>query len=304
MTQAPDLVALTVPFPGNVYGAFRMARAMRAAAPGTTLVLGGGWVNTELRSLRDPRVFDYFDYVTLDDGERPLLNLLSRLRGRQAPLVRTYRREGAAVVLHDDPAEHDIPQRATGIPTYEGLPLERYVSVMEMLNPMHRFWSDGRSNSSPSPTAATGRSAPSATSLSITSAATIPGEDLVMQGIRALTRRVRRAFTSSTRPLPRPAEGAGRELLEEELASPGGGISASRRASPPSCAACSPLRLGGRRGGLEVASDQLSSSCTRACGREAARVTPPSRGGHHGSRVSDVRLSHRDGAGDLDALDA
>ena len=42
-------------------------------------MLGGGWVNTELRALREPRVFDYFDYVTLDDGERPLLNLLAGL---------------------------------------------------------------------------------------------------------------------------------------------------------------------------------------------------------------------------------
>ena len=29
----PDVVAITAPFPGNVYGAFRMARAIRAAAP-------------------------------------------------------------------------------------------------------------------------------------------------------------------------------------------------------------------------------------------------------------------------------
>ncbi len=83
VAQAPDVVAVTAPFPGNVYGAFRMARTIRAAAPTTTLILGGGWVNTELRSLRDPRVFDYFDYVTLDDGERPLLNLLTRLAGAQ-----------------------------------------------------------------------------------------------------------------------------------------------------------------------------------------------------------------------------
>ena len=48
------------------------------------LILGGGWVNTELRSLRDPRVFDYFDYVTLDDGERPLLNLLGLSEWRPA----------------------------------------------------------------------------------------------------------------------------------------------------------------------------------------------------------------------------
>jgi radical SAM superfamily enzyme YgiQ (UPF0313 family) len=142
----PDLVAITAPFPGNVYGAFRMARTIREAAPECTLILGGGWVNTELRSLREPRVFDYFDYITLDDGERPLLNLLTRLSGRPAALVRTYLRRGGEVVLENDATQHDIPQSDTGIPTYDGLPLDRYVSFMEMLNPMHRLWSDGRWN--------------------------------------------------------------------------------------------------------------------------------------------------------------
>jgi len=144
--QTPDIVAITAPFPGNVYGAFRMARAIRAANPKTTLILGGGWVNTELRSLRDPRVFDYFDYVTLDDGERPLLNLVKRLHDGKTPLVRTYVRKEGKVVLETDPMQHDIPQKDTGIPTYDGLPLDQYVSVLEMLNPMHRFWSDGRWN--------------------------------------------------------------------------------------------------------------------------------------------------------------
>ena len=144
--HAADVVAITAPFPGNVYGAFRMARAIRAAAPKATLVLGGGWVNTELRRLSEPRVFDYFDYVTLDDGERPMLNLLGRLVGKSAPLVRTYVRKGGEVALETDAAAHDVPQRDTGIPTYDGLPLSRYVSVMEMLNPMHRLWSDGRWN--------------------------------------------------------------------------------------------------------------------------------------------------------------
>jgi radical SAM superfamily enzyme YgiQ (UPF0313 family) len=144
--QPPDVVAITAPFPGNVYGAFRMAQTIREIAPGTTLILGGGWVNTELRSLRDPRVFDYFDYITLDDGERPLLNLLTRLSGRPATLVRTYLRRSDEVVLESDPTQHDIPQSDTGIPTYDGLPLDQYVSLLEMLNPMHRLWSDGRWN--------------------------------------------------------------------------------------------------------------------------------------------------------------
>ena len=142
----PDVVAITAPFPGNVYGAFRMAQTIREVAPGSTLILGGGWVNTELRSLRDPRVFDYFDYITLDDGERPLLNLLTQLSGRPATLVRTYVRRKGEVVLENDVTQRDFPQGDTGIPTYDGLPLDRYVSLMEMLNPMHRLWSDGRWN--------------------------------------------------------------------------------------------------------------------------------------------------------------
>jgi hypothetical protein len=144
----PDLVGISAPFPGNVYGAFRLARAIRRARPGVRLVLGGGYVNTELRELGEPRVFDSFDYVTLDDGERPLLNLLRHLGagGTRAPLHRTFVREGGRVVWKLDASARDVPQAETGTPTYAGLPLDRYVSLFEMLNPMHRLWSDGRWN--------------------------------------------------------------------------------------------------------------------------------------------------------------
>ena len=74
------MVLVSAPFPGNVYGAFRIAQAIKAHDPAIVTVLGGGFVNTELRELREPRGFDYFDYVTLDDGERPLLALLEHLR--------------------------------------------------------------------------------------------------------------------------------------------------------------------------------------------------------------------------------
>jgi radical SAM superfamily enzyme YgiQ (UPF0313 family) len=152
----PDLVGLTIPFPGNVYGAFRLAAACKHAAPGTFVALGGGYVNTELRGLCDPRVFDHCDFVTLDDGERPLLCLIEHLQARAAgeappPLFRTFVRRTDAdgrptVVLETDERRHDVPLRDAGTPTYDGLTLERYVSLFEMLNPMHRLWSDGRWN--------------------------------------------------------------------------------------------------------------------------------------------------------------
>jgi radical SAM superfamily enzyme YgiQ (UPF0313 family) len=147
--HAPDLVALTVPFPGNVYGAFRIARAVKRARPEAAVALGGGYVNTELRELADPRVFDDVDFITLDDGEAPLLALVDFLKsGRdpRAPLLRTMLREDGRVVVRSDPALHDVPLARAGTPTYDGLPLDRYLSLVEMLNPMHRLWSDGRWN--------------------------------------------------------------------------------------------------------------------------------------------------------------
>jgi radical SAM superfamily enzyme YgiQ (UPF0313 family) len=140
----PQLVGLTVPFPGNVYGAFRIAR--RAKLRGIKTVLGGGYVNTELRQLTDPRVFDHVDYVTLDDGEAPLLALIEHLADDSKPLFRTFVRENDTVVERTTTGKHDVPLRDAGTPTYDGLPLDRYLSLFEMLNPMHRLWSDGRWN--------------------------------------------------------------------------------------------------------------------------------------------------------------
>jgi radical SAM superfamily enzyme YgiQ (UPF0313 family) len=147
----PDVLGLTAPFPGNVYGAFRIAKKVREIAPSTKIVLGGGYPNTELRELTDARVFDYVDFVTLDDGERPFLAILDFLRRKVEPkgdldLLRTFIREDGKVVLKSSPKLHDIPHKETGVPTYDGLELGRYLSIFEMLNPMHRIWSDGRWN--------------------------------------------------------------------------------------------------------------------------------------------------------------
>jgi radical SAM superfamily enzyme YgiQ (UPF0313 family) len=144
----PDVVGLTAPFPGNVYGAFRIAQRVRTLSPQTRILLGGGYVNTELRQVSDVRVFDFFDFITLDDGERPFLTILEHLKGErpQADFLRTFVREGHEVVLKSHPRVHDIPHRDTGTPSYEGLTLDRYLSIFEMLNPTHRIWSDGRWN--------------------------------------------------------------------------------------------------------------------------------------------------------------
>jgi len=145
--HTPTLVLISVPFPGSVYAAFRIAQAIKAHDPAIKTVLGGGFVNTELRELSDVRVFDHFDYVTLDAGERPLLALIEHLEGRRSAqrLVRTYKRDGDAV-RYVNWIEADIAFAEVGTPTWDGLPLDRYLSLLDMLNPMHRLWSDGRWN--------------------------------------------------------------------------------------------------------------------------------------------------------------
>ncbi|HSQ71820.1 MAG TPA: radical SAM protein, partial [Rubrivivax sp.] len=143
----PDVVLLSVPFPGAVYGALRIAQAMKAEQPALRIALGGGYVNTELRTLAEPRLFDFDDAVTLDAGERPLLALLEHWRGKRssARLVRTFvRAEGT--VRYVDIGEADIPFEEVGTPTWDGLPLQDYLSLLDLLNPMHRLWSDGRWN--------------------------------------------------------------------------------------------------------------------------------------------------------------
>src|SRR4051812_19722719 len=145
--HAPDVVLLSVPFPGSVYAALRIAQEIKRKDARVVTVLGGGYVNTELRSLSEPRLFDAIDYVTLDAGERPLLALLEHVQGKRSRerLVRSFVREDGKVRYVNFP-EPDVPFEETGTPTWDGLPLERYLSLLDLLNPMHRLWSDGRWN--------------------------------------------------------------------------------------------------------------------------------------------------------------
>ncbi|MGI4760315.1 MAG: B12-binding domain-containing radical SAM protein [Janthinobacterium lividum] len=205
----PDIVGFTVPFPGNLYAALRLGQRIKQASPGTITVMGGGYPNTELRGLKEPRFFDYIDYLTLDDGEGPWLRLFAYLQqkkevpfatdnhyGRHAlsgvrfveaslPLTsvpfngasemlrqsvrqiehdgreeganqpesdgrhllqRTFLRNEAGEVEYINYPHPDVPHPEVGTPDYSDLPLLDYLSVIEVLNPMHRLWSDGRWN--------------------------------------------------------------------------------------------------------------------------------------------------------------
>ena len=144
----PSLVILSVPFPGAMYAALRIAQTIKAQHPKIKIALGGGYVNTELRELTEPRIFDYVDFISLDSGERPLLSILEHLDGKRSAerLVRTFVRNVNDQVQYMNWQEPDIPFEDVGVATWDGLPLNSYLSLLDMLNPMHRLWSDGRWN--------------------------------------------------------------------------------------------------------------------------------------------------------------
>ena len=146
--EQPTVVGLAVPFPGNLYSALKCGQWLKANYPHITIVMGGGYPNTELRSLREELIFKYVDFITLDDGELPLLRLLEYLEGKRTTddLKRTFALINNEVCYFNESEEKDFPQSETGTPDYSDLPLDKYLSVIEVVNPMHRLWSDGRWN--------------------------------------------------------------------------------------------------------------------------------------------------------------
>ena len=144
----PKLVCFSVPFPGNLYSAFRSAQFIKKYFPGVKIAMGGGFPNTELRSLTDARVMEFFDFITLDDGEAPLDNLIEHIEGNRGlkDLKRTFALVDGAVKYINNSLTRDYKQSETGTPDYSDLLLDHYISVIEIVNPMHRMWSDGRWN--------------------------------------------------------------------------------------------------------------------------------------------------------------
>ena len=134
----PDVVGLTLPFPGTVYGAFRIAQQVRKMRPQTRIVMGGGYVNTELRNLTDERVFQFVDDLCFDEGYSSWSQVLEGLKREEVlkfepPTRIRLRRPGSSKVL-----------KCKETPLYDGIDFSRYINLMETTNPMHRIWSDGK----------------------------------------------------------------------------------------------------------------------------------------------------------------
>jgi radical SAM superfamily enzyme YgiQ (UPF0313 family) len=138
----PEMVGFSIPFPGNLYSALRCAQLLKSEFPHIKIVMGGGYVNTELRSITDPTIFEYIDYLTFDDGELPLLRLIEG-----GEMVRTlYRNVNGEIQRVNFDSMENIPFANTGTPDYDGLLQNKYINLIELTNPMHALWSNGRWN--------------------------------------------------------------------------------------------------------------------------------------------------------------
>ncbi|RKT02134.1 B12-binding domain-containing radical SAM protein [Chryseobacterium defluvii] len=146
----PKLVCFSVPFPGNLYSGFRCAQFIKENYPHIKTVMGGGFPNTELREVKDPRVFEFFDFITLDDGELPIELLHKHIcqseQSEESQFKRTFLIEDQKVIYKNNSKRHDYKQAEIGTPDYSDLLLGQYISVIEIANPMHSLWSDGRWN--------------------------------------------------------------------------------------------------------------------------------------------------------------
>jgi len=144
----PKLICFSVPFPGNLYSAFRSAQFIKANFPNIKTAMGGGFPNTELRDLKDQRVFEFFDFITLDDGELPVELVYDFVTSSEVemPLKRTFLLENNQVIYKNNSTRQDYKQSEVGTPDYSDLLLDKYISVIEVANPMHSLWSDGRWN--------------------------------------------------------------------------------------------------------------------------------------------------------------
>lgn len=146
----PQLVGFSIPFPGNLLGALQAGICIRNEYPDTIIAWGGGYPGTELRSIKSSKVFDYTDFIVLDDGEPALIALTQHIesgRLNNSLLHNTFFRNNKGDVQWSAAREElHIPFNEIPAPDYSDLHLHLYISAIEVSNPMHKLWSDGRWN--------------------------------------------------------------------------------------------------------------------------------------------------------------
>jgi radical SAM superfamily enzyme YgiQ (UPF0313 family) len=139
----PAVIGFTIPFPGNFLMALKSAQYIKKHFPDIKIMMGGGYVNTELRLLNEPRLFHFTDFVCLDDGELTTLKILDYIINNKKDLVRTFCLNNGNVEYYNNSSLNDFAHNNIGTPDFSGLPVDKYFSVAETTNAMHNMWTNG-----------------------------------------------------------------------------------------------------------------------------------------------------------------
>lgn len=142
----PEYIGFSVPFPGNLLQCIKCAEYIKSHHPQIKTIMGGGYVNTELRKMTDTGVFKYIDFITFDDGELPLLRIVTGGELVRTATARADSEKKKRVIFCNMDSKENIPFGELPAPTTAGLPMDKYLNFTDSTNPMHRLWSDGKWN--------------------------------------------------------------------------------------------------------------------------------------------------------------
>jgi len=144
---SPEIVGISIPFPGTLFGAMQCSNAIRAVDSKIKIVWGGGYVSTELRDLSDNRILNYADYIVLDDGESAFPSIIRHLSDwtfESVPYHCFYSNDKHELTYSEGKIADYRSFKSLSEPDYRSLDLTQYINTIELLNPMNRLWSDGR----------------------------------------------------------------------------------------------------------------------------------------------------------------
>ena len=143
------LFCISIPFPGTFEAALFTAKEIRVQFGNKAIVsFGGGYVNTELRTVKEARLFDFCDILSYDKGYGSYVDFFENdcaLNGKQLYKIK-YRFNGLVI----EPLHHSerLEMREKSyikkiIPDFSGIDFDLYPRLADDTNPMHRIWNDG-----------------------------------------------------------------------------------------------------------------------------------------------------------------
>ena len=156
--QEPSfLFCVSVPFPGTFAAAMFICKQLKSTFGKNALItLGGGYVNTALRSVNQAELAAYIDCFSYDRG----YSFYTELLANGLPAAAAYQTES---VFGEEVAQGKANQTKTCstsknrqelleienfmtknvAPDYNDIDFAKYPRLADDINPMHRIWSDG-----------------------------------------------------------------------------------------------------------------------------------------------------------------